>query len=778
MPAQTKQKSAAKNVPVNVFTDRQYQTECLETIEKKGEGKYLIVLATGLGKTYIFTHMKRHGRTLILSHRDELVRQPERYYQGVCSFGVEKADEFSNGEDVVSASVQTLCKEARLARFSPDEFETVIIDEAHHAAAPSYQKILNYFSGAKRRLGFTATPKRGDGVGLADTFDEIIFVRDLKWGIKNNYLCGIQAREVVTDFSLKGITKTAGDYSQSQLDRIQKEGETLPAVARAYVDMCHKKGKHTLIYCVTKDICSILCDTIRKLLPKKDKEKICVLTGDTPDDERKAMLDSFSAGETRCIINCMVLTEGTDLPICDAIINLRATCNPSLYQQIIGRGTRLYDGKENCLVIDIVPEGRSVNRNICTAPTLFGIEPMLLDQETREKLEESNNLLEFCEELSSEFSATAKDIKFKIRAINLFVNERERIIEEHENTGVKQLAIDYLEFLDERREKESDYDFGSLDVVIQADEARYYKITPTWNTTIFISKPDVLGNVRVEFENIDRSFVQMDYCPTLSGSMKMKDAINLVRKYCELQQPYFRYAWDRSTQNFWRSKPLTDSQKSAVIGLFKNKDVSTNDVDELNKLEASKLIDMARSINNSKTAIATLKKEQNEDKIKRIKRVSEATEDDMTRTFNNAVLTVTEKYEKKVAKRQQEQLERQQSSNGNEYYYPISVRVYASARESASPKQKDFIKVLLFRAESSGNVLPEINLMNVNKRRASILIEFLMKIADDPMSVGVRRVFTNVSEVCDNFEKMESGSWTCKFRYKIEKPEEGEASHV
>ena len=117
---------------------RDYQKECVACINDKGqEGRHLISMATGLGKTAIFTSIQRRGRTLILSHRDELVRQPEKYYEGY-SFGVEKAEEHANGEEIVSASVQTLSKDSRLARYTPYDFYTIIVDEAHHAAEKSW----------------------------------------------------------------------------------------------------------------------------------------------------------------------------------------------------------------------------------------------------------------------------------------------------------------------------------------------------------------------------------------------------------------------------------------------------------------------------------------------------------------------------------------------------------------------------------------------------------------------------------------------------------------
>ena len=101
------------------IVQRPYQIECEQAIQKAGPGKHLVVLATGLGKTVVFTHLKGMGRTLILSHRDELVRQPEKYYSGRVTFGVEKAEEYAGNEEIVSASVLSLCQDNRLHRYSP-----------------------------------------------------------------------------------------------------------------------------------------------------------------------------------------------------------------------------------------------------------------------------------------------------------------------------------------------------------------------------------------------------------------------------------------------------------------------------------------------------------------------------------------------------------------------------------------------------------------------------------------------------------------------------------
>ena len=118
---------------------RDYQKECVRVIDGMDKGSGLVSMATGLGKTVVFSHIKRKGRVLVLSHRDELVRQPIKYYD--CKCGIEKAEETSHGEEVVLASVQSLIR--RLDKFSPYDFDTIITYEAHHAAAESYKRIYS-----------------------------------------------------------------------------------------------------------------------------------------------------------------------------------------------------------------------------------------------------------------------------------------------------------------------------------------------------------------------------------------------------------------------------------------------------------------------------------------------------------------------------------------------------------------------------------------------------------------------------------------------------------
>ena len=331
---------------------RPYQVECIETIEEQPPGAYLTQMATGLGKTVTFANIPRHGgRMLILSHREELVEQPRKYFD--CSYGVERAQNHSHGEEVVSASVQSIVR--RLDRFDPADFQLIICDEAHHAAASTYRKIFDYFR-PEKLIGFTATPNRGDRVRLDTVFSKIIFQRDLRWGVKNGYLCDIHCRRVDIGFDITAVHTRQGDYAPGELD--QAMDGTADAIAQAYRDMAVGA---TLIFAVSVHQAEEIAKRIQGAV---------VVTGETKN--RSAIIDAFTAGEIPCIVNCMVFTEGTDIPRVETVIIARPTQSESLYAQMVGRGLRLYPGKQRLELIDCV--GITGRASLCTAPSLLGLD--------------------------------------------------------------------------------------------------------------------------------------------------------------------------------------------------------------------------------------------------------------------------------------------------------------------------------------------------------------------------------------------------------------------
>lgn len=231
----------------------------------------------------------------------------------------------------------------------------ILVHNCHHAAANTYRKIFDHFR-PEKLIGFTATPNRGDKVRLDNVFSKIIFQRDLRWGIENGYLCGIQCLRVNIGYDLSAVHTRQGDYAPGELD--QAMDGTADAIAEAYQK--YAKGA-TLIFAVSVRHAREIADKIPGAV---------VVTGETRD--RAAIIRAFTDGEIPVLVNCMVFTEGTDIPRVETVMVARPTQSESLYCQMVGRGTRLYPGKEKLVLIDCV--GVTGKASLCTAPSLLGID--------------------------------------------------------------------------------------------------------------------------------------------------------------------------------------------------------------------------------------------------------------------------------------------------------------------------------------------------------------------------------------------------------------------
>lgn len=332
---------------------RDYQKECWGIIDNLNPGAYLIQMATGLGKTVTFANIKRKGRVLVLAHREELVTQPIKYYD--CPVGIEMANHKSNGEPVVIASVQSIIH--RLEKFKSNDFDMIITDEAHHAAAKSYRKVYDYFT-PRLHLGFTATPNRGDNVRLDDIYQEIIFERDIKWAIKNKYLTDIECLRVNIGYDISKVARRMGDFAPGELENVMNQEVLNNAIAEAYSK--YAKGQ-TLIFACSVDHAEAIAEKIPGAVAVTAKTK-----------NREELIKKFTNREIPVLVNCMIFTEGTDMPLVETVMIARPTSNSSLYTQMVGRGLRLYPGKEKLTLIDLV--GTTGRANLCTAPSLLGID--------------------------------------------------------------------------------------------------------------------------------------------------------------------------------------------------------------------------------------------------------------------------------------------------------------------------------------------------------------------------------------------------------------------
>lgn len=192
---------------------------------KEGHKKTLLVLPTGTGKTICFAKVAEDQvaagkKVLILAHRDELLEQAADKIGSVTGLrcAKEKGWETSAGSwyRIIVGSVQTLMRDKRLSRFPPDEYGTIIVDEAHHALAASYQKVLGYFSSANV-LGVTATPERNNMQCLGQYFDSLAYEYSLAKAVREGYLCPIRAQTVPLSIDITGVKMSSGDFSADAL---------------------------------------------------------------------------------------------------------------------------------------------------------------------------------------------------------------------------------------------------------------------------------------------------------------------------------------------------------------------------------------------------------------------------------------------------------------------------------------------------------------------------------------------------------------------------------
>jgi len=317
------------------FLLRPYQSEALNAVRdayKADKRRVIVSLPTGTGKTVVFAHfprvLKMKKRLLVLAHREELLLQAQDKCRSIdpeLKAEIEQAGARAAADaKVVIASVPTLARNgARLARLHRDEFSIVVVDEAHHAVAPSYRRIFDHFGlfepGVSRYLiGFTATPRRGDKQGLGEVFEEVCYARDMREMIACRYLCPITGWRIDTDLSLDNVKVRHGDFVESQLARVVNTPLRNTLLVKAYRDFA--AGRRAIIFCVdvahAQDVHRAFDEAGIRAAP---------VWGELSRDERRNVLAEFSAGKIDVVTNCNLLTEGFDEPRVDCVIMARPT---------------------------------------------------------------------------------------------------------------------------------------------------------------------------------------------------------------------------------------------------------------------------------------------------------------------------------------------------------------------------------------------------------------------------------------------------------------------
>lgn len=390
----------------------------------------------------------------------------------------------------------------------------VLVHNCHHSASKTYRTIYDHFS-PRLHLGFSATPNRGDNVRLDTVFDKIIFQRNLYWGIQNGYLSDIYCIRANIGYDLSAVHTRMGDYAPGELEEAM-EG-TADAIAEAYRD--YAKGA-TLIFAVSVH----QAEEIAARIPGA-----VVVTGETKN--RADIIQRFTDGEIPCIVNVMVFTEGTDIPRVETVIIARPTQSDSLYAQMVGRGVRLYPGKEKLTLIDCV--GIAGKKDLCTAPSLLGID--ISSVPDRKKSELQGDLFDLPVKAVS-ISDTPESWIKNVEIVNLWAKEQR--YHTHD--------VNWFKMPD-----------GSM--VLSLPEQK----------KMVIRCPDSLGMVTLK----DGSYIPMQEA--------LDRAYTVLNEHCGA----YRYIWDLGAVKKWGKKPASESQLKIINRMCKDFDTS-----ELTKGQASQIL--------------------------------------------------------------------------------------------------------------------------------------------------------------------------------------------
>lgn len=388
LPLRIPRKQASARQQIKDVLRTGFSVESTGTVEPfygfslSGDGRFLLddfTVTHNTGKTVMFAHQIKQeldraddARALVLVHRDELVNQTIDKLDSIApgvGVGIIKAERNDIHARVIVASIQTLANPYRLRQLTATApFTLVIVDEAHHAVAETYNRVLTGVGsfGQKRTptVGYTATPMRGDGVTLGETWQKIVYQKQLLQMILAGYLVDVKAKRITLDMNLDNVATNRGDFGDGALGAAMTAVKAPEAIAQAYYQF--GEGRKALGFTPTVAMAYECAEAMKEhgIIAR-------AIDGTTDTDTRRAVLRAFKEGTIQVLWNCGVLTEGFDEPSVSCLLMARPTKIRGLYMQMLGRGTRLHPGKHNLLVLDVT--GKSIKHKLVTPEELLGL---------------------------------------------------------------------------------------------------------------------------------------------------------------------------------------------------------------------------------------------------------------------------------------------------------------------------------------------------------------------------------------------------------------------
>jgi superfamily II DNA or RNA helicase len=332
----------------------------LKKTRAAGNHRGLVVMATGLGKTYLAAlDFQATGgeRALFVAHREEILGQARDAWAPVFpekQLGLLLGDQRDADAEILFASVQTLSRRPNLFHFREDHFDYIVVDEFHHAAAATYRRILGHFH-PRFLLGLTATPDRLDGASLLDLCDgNLVFRCGLIEGIAQRHLVPFHYYGVKDEVDFTPIPWRSGRFDPEELTRALATERRAEQSLREYEKHRGPGAHRTLAFCCT----TLHADYMADFFARRGHPAVAVHSGSSsaPRAESLARLREGSL-EILCAVD--VFNEGLDVPEIDTILMLRPTASPVVFLQQLGRGLRAVTGKERLTVVDFIGNHRS-----------------------------------------------------------------------------------------------------------------------------------------------------------------------------------------------------------------------------------------------------------------------------------------------------------------------------------------------------------------------------------------------------------------------------------